>query len=141
MNDKTDTPDLSLPIDPRLLTEQGVIDLLIAGGWTPPPPQQFIVTRLADRAGSGNTPMSAPTSQNYPAAIADHRWLPIADAPRDGTPVLVFDALEETQTTAYWQPHENSGMWFLCSSDQFGEPMPCDPTHYKPLGPDPEHGP
>lgn len=102
MNDKTDTPDLSLPIDPRLLTEQGIHDLFVADGWIPP------------------------------------TWLPIADAPRDGTPVLVFDALEETQTTACWQPHENSGMWFLCSSDQFGEPMPCDPTHYKPLGPDPE---
>ena len=63
------------------------------------------------------------------------RWLPIADAPRDGTPVLVCDASTGSMRWAVW----SDGFW-LDGQAGVGDAIcgcPC-PTAYMPLPPPPE---
>lgn len=70
-------------------------------------------------------------------------WLPISTAPKDGTPVLVWDSTDMVQTTAAWREDGmrhldgTTGQFYLCSTDAYGERHPASATHWKPLGPGP----
>lgn len=57
-------------------------------------------------------------------------WRPIADAPKDATPVLAWLPEDNCQGIVYF--HEQTHMWYEGW-------RPCDaPTHWKPLPPAPE---
>lgn len=74
------------------------------------------------------------------------RWQPIDTAPKDGTAVLVFLPYSgsPTQATARWVERYifgGQGCWVLCEAGDHAESADLTypaPTHWKPLGPNPE---
>ncbi len=73
-------------------------------------------------------------------------WRPIDTAPRDGTAVLVLLPYSDRpiQTTARWVEgylFRVPGCWVLCEAGDHAESADLTypaPTHWKPLGPNPE---
>ena len=61
-------------------------------------------------------------------------WQPIDTAPKDGTPVLLFER-DEGQAVGYY----HAGMyWAATTTDDYGGTnLVADPSHWKPLGPNP----
>lgn len=66
-------------------------------------------------------------------------WMPISEAPQDGTPFIGL--VERTPFKTWWQayydkwPHEEGGPTFKYgwNCDMGDKHMPCHPTHWIPL--------
>lgn len=62
------------------------------------------------------------------ALRAQTEWRPIAEAPRDGTVIIVSGGI------AHWH---DGGWWSLTGVDYPGRPMAWEPTHWQSLPPPP----
>ena len=63
------------------------------------------------------------------------KWQPIKTAPKDGTPILVWDGYNIT--SAKWEVDYD--WWEICvPSDGYVDSNCIEPTHWQPLPPPPE---
>lgn len=77
-------------------------------------------------------------------------WQPIETAPKDGPPILAFLPIEQQQAVVMWDTFGTqaavsvevgyAGHW-RAVIDHTDEIWICNPTHWKPLGPNPQDVP
>ena len=65
-------------------------------------------------------------------------WLPIETAPRDGTPILIFEPDEDCKPETgmdviWWEGSREEGCWLFGNCDEYMRPF----THWMPLPPPP----
>lgn len=78
--------------------------------------------------------LAEPLIRDLLAAVEARQWQPIETAPKDGTPVLVYDAnwcgnMGPRVTPAGWAPYTDGGGYW---------PGVTEPTHWQPLPAPPE---
>lgn len=79
------------------------------------------------------------------AALKAAEWRPIEEAPKNGTPILVFIPFQWSSgegasvwDVAHWDEH--TAKWTTRTAPNYYQHCDpeCQPTHFKPLGPGPE---
>ena len=74
---------------------------------------------------------SAPkiTVINQGSSYPEPGWRPIKTAPKDGTKILAWDAMDKRYVVALWEAYPDGGKWLVPDAAE-GECFPFDVTHW-----------